>query len=135
MLTKDRFSLSAWVEESIRDFAKSPANNLGGTHDEPAFDVPLVGFSSGDDPLYVEFKTLDRPFSLDTDGSIYPGLSRCLDYTRAAHRHHLDTASDTGDESRQQEGNGQRLRTLVPVKEVWGRVQRKAPGLPGLQAE
>ena len=53
MPTKDRFSLSAWVEESIRDFAKSPANNLGGTHDEPAFDVPLVGFSGGDDPLYV----------------------------------------------------------------------------------
>jgi ferredoxin len=62
MPTKDRFSLSAWVEESIRDFAKSPSNNLGGTHDEPAFDVPLVGFSGGDDPLYAEFKTLIGPF-------------------------------------------------------------------------
>ena len=62
MLTKDRFSLSAWVEESVRDFTKSPANNQGDTHDEPAFDVPLVGFSSGDDPLYAEFKRLIGPF-------------------------------------------------------------------------
>ncbi len=62
MLTKDRFSLSAWVEESVRDFTKSPGNNLGDTHDEPAFDVPLVGFSSGDDPLYGEFKRLIGPF-------------------------------------------------------------------------
>jgi len=62
MPTKDRFSLSAWVEESIRDFVKSPANTLGDRHNEPAFDVPLVGFSSGDDPLYDQFKRLIGPF-------------------------------------------------------------------------
>ncbi len=62
MPTKDRFSLSAWVEESVRDFAKSPANTLGDAHNEPAFDVPLVGFSSGDDPLYLEFKKVIGPF-------------------------------------------------------------------------
>ena len=64
MPTKDRYSLSAWVEESIREFAKSPENTLGDEKNEPAWETPLVGFSSGDDPLYSEIKDLIGQFYL-----------------------------------------------------------------------
>ena len=62
MPTKDRFSLSAWVEESIKDFAKSPENTLRNKTGEPAWEIPLVGFSRGDDPLYREIKELIGDF-------------------------------------------------------------------------
>jgi epoxyqueuosine reductase QueG len=62
MPTKDRFSLSAWIEESVRDFAKSPENSLRNKENEPAFDMPLVGFSSGADPLYGKLKEMIGPF-------------------------------------------------------------------------
>jgi epoxyqueuosine reductase len=45
-----------WIEGLIAEFvARSPKNRLGPDNPEPAFDAPLVGFSSGADPLYQEF--------------------------------------------------------------------------------
>ncbi len=44
--------LSAWVESTIHDFSSSPENSLGNPAGEKAFDTPIVGFSSGADPLY-----------------------------------------------------------------------------------
>ncbi len=45
------------LAESIRRFvADSQHNSLGLATWEPAFDTPLVGFSSGADPLYLEFR-------------------------------------------------------------------------------
>lgn len=47
---------AAWIEDLIAGFvARSPANRLGPATSEPAFDAPLVGFSSGADPLYAEY--------------------------------------------------------------------------------
>lgn len=49
--------LSLWVEDLIKDFTRtSSANSLRNDLEEPAWDEPLVGFSSGDDPLYRQFK-------------------------------------------------------------------------------
>ena len=62
MPTKDRFSLSAWVEESIKGFAKSPENSLRNETNEPAWETPVVAFSRGDDPLYDEIKASVGPF-------------------------------------------------------------------------
>jgi epoxyqueuosine reductase len=56
MPTKDRFGLSAWIEESIRAFVKSSENNLHVNENEPAWDMPVVGFSRGDDPIYSDIK-------------------------------------------------------------------------------
>jgi epoxyqueuosine reductase QueG len=56
MPTKDRFGLSAWIEESIRAFAKSSENSLRMNENEPAWDMPVVGFSRGDDPVYADIK-------------------------------------------------------------------------------
>ncbi len=48
---------SAWVKGMIKDFVKnSPANNLRNETNERAWDEPLVGFSGGDDPIYLEYK-------------------------------------------------------------------------------
>ncbi len=48
---------AAWIVELIEDFvAHSPLNRLGLGPDERAFDAPLVGFSSGADPLYQEIR-------------------------------------------------------------------------------
>ncbi len=46
----------AWITELIRDFAEtSEENTLNAPNGEKAFDAPLVGFSSGADPLYDEY--------------------------------------------------------------------------------
>ena len=46
-----------WLAAVITEFtAASPANSLGLTSGEKAFDRPLVGFSSGADPLYEEYR-------------------------------------------------------------------------------
>ncbi len=47
---------AVWIEDLITGFvARSPENRLGPDKPEPAFDAPLVGFSSGADPLYAEY--------------------------------------------------------------------------------
>jgi len=48
---------AGWIEKFITDFVdKSPANDLGLSAPEKAWDQPLVGFASGDDPLWAECK-------------------------------------------------------------------------------
>jgi epoxyqueuosine reductase len=48
----------AWITGMIKDFvAKSALNDMGFTKPEKIFDTPLVGFSSGNDPLYDEYKS------------------------------------------------------------------------------
>lgn len=48
--------IAAWIENTIISFvAQSAENRLGPDTSELAFDAPLVGFSSGADPLYDEY--------------------------------------------------------------------------------
>jgi epoxyqueuosine reductase len=48
---------SHWLKKLIKEFAEnSPANSLQNETGDRAWDAPLVGFSSGDDPLYQEYK-------------------------------------------------------------------------------
>lgn len=52
-----------WLESLIKDFCgASPANRLHNGEAEPAVDEPLVGFSSGADPLYLELQQDIGPF-------------------------------------------------------------------------
>lgn len=52
-----RKDASAWLKDLIKDFTKiSPTNSLRNETNERAWDEPLVGFSDGDDPLYLEYK-------------------------------------------------------------------------------
>lgn len=52
-----------WIETLIRDFInKSPENTLKNRANEKAWEGPLVGFSSGGDPLYQEYKDYVGPF-------------------------------------------------------------------------
>ena len=46
-----------WLTSVITDFVStSPLNTLGLPGGEVAWDSPLVGFSRGDDPIYLEYK-------------------------------------------------------------------------------
>lgn len=46
----------SWIEDLITGYvARSPENRLAPDNPEPAFDEPLIGFSSGADPLYDEY--------------------------------------------------------------------------------
>lgn len=54
MLTAE--NLAAWIEGIIRNFVASPANTMKKWGDERAWAEPLVGFSSGADPLYQFYK-------------------------------------------------------------------------------
>lgn len=77
MPTKDRFGLSAWIEESIRAFAKSSENNLRMSESEPCWEMPIVGFSRGDDPIYADIKASIGSFyctPLDVFRQAFPEL-------------------------------------------------------------
>ncbi len=54
-----------WIEKTVKDFiATSPENTLKNQDNDKAFEMPLVGFSSGDDPLYEAYKEHVGPFHL-----------------------------------------------------------------------
>jgi hypothetical protein len=60
-----------WIENRIKTFVtQSPLNRLGPDMVEPAFDAPMVGFSSGGDPLYDEYVAHIGDFYL-TPAEIY----------------------------------------------------------------
>jgi epoxyqueuosine reductase QueG len=48
----------AWIESAIIGFCRGPDNKLWETAGERAWADPLVGFSSGVDPLYRQYKTV-----------------------------------------------------------------------------
>ena len=68
-----------FVGEAIRQFvADSSLNTLGLSIAEPSFDAPLVGFSSGADPLYHEFRSHIGPFYYtprDMFMAVFPGAN------------------------------------------------------------
>ncbi len=48
----------SWITSAIKDFVtQSSLNDMGLEERERIFDTPLVGFSSGADPLYDEYKS------------------------------------------------------------------------------
>lgn len=53
----------SWVEGLIRDFiANSPLNNMRNEAGEKAWDDALVGFASGSDPIWQQYKEYVGPF-------------------------------------------------------------------------
>jgi len=53
----------AWMESTTKSFINnSPENSLRNEGSDRAWVDSLVGFSSGDDPLYQEFKQYIGPF-------------------------------------------------------------------------
>lgn len=63
MIESNRNSQSAWMRSLIRDFIDhSPENHLQDANRERAFDTPLVGFASGADPLFKDYKEHVGPF-------------------------------------------------------------------------
>ena len=53
------------IEEFIKAYvAESPENRLSRIDDSPIFEEPLVGFASGDDPLFRDYKEIVGPFHL-----------------------------------------------------------------------
>ena len=54
---KSEESSAEWLMREIADFVTtSPLNNLGLPGGEVAWDSPLVEFSRGNDPIYLECK-------------------------------------------------------------------------------
>ena len=69
---------AVWLQSIIKTFLSNPSQNTlqNETH-EKAFDQPLVGFSSGDDPVYEDFKKHVGPFHwtpLDIFTKTFPDL-------------------------------------------------------------
>jgi epoxyqueuosine reductase len=62
-LMKKTADLAFWIERIIKDFIqKSPENTLQNKANDRAFDEPLVGFSSGNDPIYKTYQEVVGPF-------------------------------------------------------------------------
>ncbi len=54
---------SQTIEKTIQDYIDtSPENTLQNEANEKAFDTPLVGFATGADPIFVDYKTHVGPF-------------------------------------------------------------------------
>ena len=51
-----------WISELIRNFLASSENNLGNATNDKAFDNPIIGYASGDDPIFDFFKKDIGPF-------------------------------------------------------------------------
>lgn len=52
-----------WIRETIADFiAQSPENTMADNSSDPAWDSALVGFASGADPMWQQFKEYVGPF-------------------------------------------------------------------------
>ncbi len=52
-----------WIDKLIKDFiAGSPANNMQNQAGDPAWDDALVGFASGTDPIWQQYKEYVGPF-------------------------------------------------------------------------
>ncbi len=57
MASQQTSNLASWIESVIRNFIeKSSENTLQNKANDRAFDTPLVGFSRGDDPIYLQYK-------------------------------------------------------------------------------
>ncbi|MDP6365049.1 MAG: epoxyqueuosine reductase [Nitrospinota bacterium] len=62
---------AARIESLIKDFVEnSPENSMRNSSGDKAWETPLVGFSSGADPLYEEYKDHVGPFHY-TPGEIF----------------------------------------------------------------
>jgi epoxyqueuosine reductase len=61
-MRKEMKDPATWIEKVIKDFINSPENTLKNKENERAWAEPLVGFSSGDDPLYEAYKEHVGPF-------------------------------------------------------------------------
>ena len=52
-----------WIEKMIADFlAASPSNTMQDETGEPAWEDALVGFASGADPIWQQYKEYVGPF-------------------------------------------------------------------------
>ena len=62
----DQYETNAiWLEKLIKDFIETSSDNtLKNQNNDKAFEMPLVGFSRGDDPLYESYKDHVGPFYL-----------------------------------------------------------------------
>lgn len=63
----ERFQSSPaqFLEESIKAYvASSPRNRLRAFGGTPIFDEPLVGFAAGDDPIFLQYKSIIGDFHL-----------------------------------------------------------------------
>jgi epoxyqueuosine reductase QueG len=63
MLIKNMKDPAAWLTSVIEDYVnQSPQNSLQNQANEKAFEKPLIGFSSGNDPLFEDYKKHVGPF-------------------------------------------------------------------------
>jgi epoxyqueuosine reductase len=69
---------AAWITSLIKDYvATSPDNSLKNKENEKAWDEPLIGFASGDDPIFQFFKDDIGPFywtPVEAFNHIYPEI-------------------------------------------------------------
>lgn len=61
-MERSAVKLASWIEGAVREFAHSAENRLFSKEDEPAWAEPLVGFSRGDDPLFMQLKAMIGEF-------------------------------------------------------------------------
>lgn len=55
--------MSSWIESIILDFIRqSPENTMKNPADEKSWEEAIVGFSTGDDPLFERYKEVVGPF-------------------------------------------------------------------------
>lgn len=71
-----------FLEKAVRDYlAFSPNNHFTAFPEDPIWDEPLVGFASGDDPIFREYKTIIGDFHVTPREALekYVDAAGCFD--------------------------------------------------------
>jgi hypothetical protein len=64
--TKKQGEMAQFIEEEIKTFTRiSPRNRMPDSDNDFIFDEPLVQFAAGDDPIFLEYKTIIAPTHLN----------------------------------------------------------------------
>jgi epoxyqueuosine reductase QueG len=76
--TKAPEGKAQFIEEAIKAFAgTSPLNHMPASENDFIFDQPLVQFADGDDPIFLEYKTIIDP------GHLTPGEALAKAYDKS----------------------------------------------------
>jgi len=65
------------IKDKIKEFVRtSPINRMTSLDNSPFFDEPLVNFADGDDPLFIEYKTIIDPSHFTPREALSQALNR-----------------------------------------------------------
>jgi len=88
--SKEQTRMASFIGEEIKSFVQtSPLNRMPGSVNDFVFEEPLIQFADGDDPIFLEYKTIIAPGHLTP----YEALTKALNISSEDMPAHLSVIS------------------------------------------